>query len=157
MIRRLAFVLPPLVRLATDDVNGRVVAVDQDRLDLRKVADLIPQIQGRLDRALTVIFRGPELDAGFRYHEILPAQAGGNSRQFEVIQWAADEFLKSLFSFENRSGPGHSLARQQRRVTAVSSRVRECAPLPVGEFADTRLAQRHARHAGDAEGVTHPL
>ena len=70
MVRRLARFGPVFLGIFADNVNGRIEGVNVDRLNISPIANRGPQLQDDIDCGLGVILDRPELDVGFRHHEI---------------------------------------------------------------------------------------
>ena len=121
----------PFLRLAANDVHGCVVTFNQHGFDFPDVRESRPHLQRGLDGALGMIFSRPPFHAGFQNHERFLRGTAGRSWQFEAIQRAADELLKSLVSLEDRRRSGHSCAGEQRRKHALACRVGERATFPM--------------------------
>ena len=62
-------------------------------------------------------------------------------------------FSNPICAFENRRRSGHARAREQRRVNAMSGRVRKSHAFPMRKLPDPRLPKRRAIHAGDVDRV----
>src|SRR5438045_8663432 len=114
----------PFLRFAADDVDCGAVAVDADGFNFGNVLDLRAQFEGSFDRALGMIFRGPELDAGFNNQEVV-------LRQAEIVQRTAHEFLKTFLAFEDGRRASDSGAGEQSGIAAVARRIRESTALPI--------------------------
>src|SRR5204863_10115770 len=115
-----------------------VVTLDYHRLHLRKILDLVPKKERCFDRALAVIFRGPELDTGFQYHRDRPFTRHRFLRFVEnfadVAQGNPELFFESHRSLEDWRRTGHAGARQQSRVNAKPGSVRKGHTFPMRKF-----------------------
>src|SRR5262249_11961109 len=136
VIGSLARLRAPFFRIFADDIYRGVERVNVDRLDMAHVADLRPQLQGRIDGALRMVLRRPELNVRVVDHEVATLAA-----QLGYGKGAGDELHDAQIAFEDRRRTRHSLGRQQGGKDPISSRVGKSATLPHTQFAGAGLPQ----------------